>query len=71
MKSGKISKITGLDPAKLYFSLDEESERLHETDADYVETLHTSKFGFGDPIGAVWYILLLLIFLILENRNFK
>lgn len=50
---GKLPKIVGLDPARLFFSIDRPNNRLNKDDALYVETIHTSKLGFNDPIGAV------------------
>lgn len=56
LKSGKIPKITGLDPAGPKFSLSQPSKRLAVGDALYVETIHTSKWGFAQPIGDVRYV---------------
>lgn len=42
MVSGKIGKLVGLDPALPLFSVKAVDERLAITDADYVETIHTS-----------------------------
>lgn len=56
LKSGKLRKITGLDPAGPFYSYDKPSERLNENDAHYVETIQTSKLGFTKPIGAVRYL---------------
>ncbi|XP_055306664.1 lipase member H-like, partial [Sitodiplosis mosellana] len=53
VRSGKIPKIVGLDPAKPLFSLDKPDERLDSNDATHVETIHTSKLGFFDPLGIV------------------
>lgn len=51
--SGKIGKIVGLDPALPLFHSSEADARLTSTDAEYVETVHTSagKLGFAVPIG--------------------
>lgn len=53
LKSGKLRKITGLDPAGPFYSYDKPLERLNDNDAYYVETIHTSKLGFTKPIGNV------------------
>nr|XP_050856745.1 probable phospholipase A1 magnifin isoform X2 [Vespula vulgaris] len=53
-KLGKYPEIIGLDPAGPSFSSNKCSERLCETDADYVQIIHTSKyFGIGKTIGTV------------------
>lgn len=56
VKSGKIVKITGLDPAHPLYSMSRPNERLDTTDAIYVETLHTSKLGFSRILGHVRYL---------------
>lgn len=50
---GKVSKIVGLDPALPFFRYNDLNGRLTDTDADYVEVIHTSggKLGFSKPIG--------------------
>ncbi|XP_046967186.1 pancreatic triacylglycerol lipase-like [Vanessa cardui] len=55
---GKVSRITGLDPAQPCFRTSNRVERLDDTDADFVDVIHTNgrllqKIGFGlpDPIG--------------------
>ncbi|XP_045451137.1 pancreatic triacylglycerol lipase-like [Melitaea cinxia] len=55
---GRVSRITGLDPAQPCFRTTNLIERLDETDADFVDVIHTNgrllqKIGFGlpDPIG--------------------
>lgn len=53
IRSGRIGKIVGLDPAFPLFSIDEPEERLDVNDATYVETIHTSRLGIFQPIGAV------------------
>lgn len=55
LKSGKIRKITGLDPAGPLFYYNVPSERLAVGDALYVETIQTSKLGFSKPLGDVTY----------------
>lgn len=49
----KIGTIIGLDPAAIGFDFDEVDNRLSETDADYVQVIHTDimKFGMAKPIG--------------------
>lgn len=53
LRSGKLPKIIGLDPASPLFSLNKPNERLDSHDAIYVETVHTSRLGFFDPLGDV------------------
>lgn len=50
---GKIGCIVGLDPASVGFNFFELSKRLSDTDADYVQIIHTDgeKFGIAEPIG--------------------
>ncbi|KPJ13766.1 Pancreatic triacylglycerol lipase [Papilio machaon] len=55
---GRVSRITGLDPAQPCFRTNNLVERLDSTDADFVDVIHTngrllSKIGFGfpDPTG--------------------
>ncbi|CAG9576066.1 unnamed protein product [Danaus chrysippus] len=55
---GRVARITGLDPAQPCFRTSSRVERLDETDADFVDVIHTNgrllkKIGFGlpDPIG--------------------
>lgn len=48
-----LTKIVGLDPARPLFRLDKPEERLHFTDAKYVETIQTSQVGFFKPLGTV------------------
>lgn len=53
VKNGKISQITGLDPAWPGFSYNKPYGRLCETDAVYVESIQTcgGYLGFIEPIG--------------------
>lgn len=55
VRSGKIGKIIGLDPASFLFPLNKPNKRLHSEDALYVETIQTdaSKLGYSEPIGTV------------------
>lgn len=53
VRSGKLEKIVGLDPAGVLFHHDKPDERLNSTDAKYVETIQTSKLGFVKPVGSV------------------
>ncbi|XP_037050695.1 lipase member H-A-like [Bradysia coprophila] len=48
---GRIHAIVGLDPAGPLFSLDNPADRLHSTDADYVESIVTDggRLGFEHP----------------------
>lgn len=50
---GKVSKIVGLDPALPFFKYDNPAGRLANTDATYVEVIHTcaGKLGYFQPIG--------------------
>lgn len=53
MRTGKLPKIVGLDPAGPLFSVSKPEDRLDSTDALYVETIQTSILGFHAPIGMV------------------
>ncbi|CAK1590704.1 unnamed protein product [Parnassius mnemosyne] len=44
-----ISRIYGLEPAGPCFRALEKNERLHESDADFVQVIHTNIDGFGMP----------------------
>ncbi|XP_049887143.1 pancreatic triacylglycerol lipase-like [Pectinophora gossypiella] len=55
---GGVARITGLDPAQPCFRTSDRTERLDESDADFVDVIHTNgrllkKIGFGlpDPTG--------------------
>ncbi|KAG4079744.1 hypothetical protein HA402_014875 [Bradysia odoriphaga] len=50
---GRVEFIVGLDPAGPLFSLDDPVNRLHHTDANYVESIITDggRLGFQHPIG--------------------
>lgn len=50
---GKIANIVGLDPASVGFDFFERNKRLTDSDADYVQIIHTDgdKFGFANPLG--------------------
>lgn len=50
---GKIAVIIGLDPASVGYDFYELSKRLTDSDAEYVQVIHTDgdKFGFGSPLG--------------------
>lgn len=49
----KIGAIIGLDPASVGFKYDEMDKRLSQSDADYVQIIHTdiTKFGIAKPMG--------------------
>lgn len=53
IEGGKPAAIIGLDPAFPLFRLLEQSHRLHYTDADYVQIIHTNGgfLGIRHPIG--------------------
>lgn len=50
---GKVGKIVGLDPASPLFRFEDVNGRLAETDASYVEAIHTcaGMLGMSKPIG--------------------
>lgn len=47
-----IAAVVGLDPAGPLFSLDDPANRLHATDAQYVESIVTDggRLGFEHPV---------------------
>lgn len=53
----RIAAIIGLDPAGVLFDVNETNYRLADTDADYVQVIHTDiddgrvALGIGQPIG--------------------
>lgn len=50
--NGRINTIIGLDPAGPLYHLSDSEERLAETDAKYVEVIHTNNvMGYDAPIG--------------------
>lgn len=53
IQSGKIGVIVGLDPAGPLFSIDKPHKRLADTDADYVQIIHTDagNLSVEEPIG--------------------
>nr|P49369.1 RecName: Full=Phospholipase A1; Short=PLA1; AltName: Full=Allergen Ves v I; AltName: Allergen=Ves v 1; Flags: Precursor [Vespula vulgaris]AAB48072.1 allergen and phospholipase A1 [Vespula vulgaris] len=54
LKLGKYSEIIGLDPARPSFDSNHCSERLCETDAEYVQIIHTSNYlGTEKTLGTV------------------
>lgn len=52
---GRIARITGLDPALPLFSSAPLSARLDQSDAEFVDVIHTDGGvnGFAQPIGHV------------------
>jgi len=50
---GALGRITGLDPALILFSFHDPTSRLADTDASYVDVIHTCGgwMGFEKPIG--------------------
>ncbi|XP_014216720.1 inactive pancreatic lipase-related protein 1-like [Copidosoma floridanum] len=55
--SPKVAHLVGLDPARPGFELNNVEGRIHHTDADHVEIIHTNAggLGFGFYIGDVDY----------------
>ncbi|XP_059610015.1 lipase member I-like [Phlebotomus argentipes] len=53
--TGKVGRVTGLDPAILGFEWSGPESRLDHTDAAFVDVIHTAagSCGFRDPIGHV------------------
>ncbi|XP_059473843.1 lipase member H-A-like isoform X2 [Neocloeon triangulifer] len=51
--TGKIGRITGVDPAQILFSYDDPAGRLTLTDATFVDVIHTCGgwMSFADAIG--------------------
>lgn len=49
----KVGRIVGLDPASPLFKYNNVEDRLAETDASYVEVIHTcaGTLGFSQPLG--------------------
>ncbi|KNC34548.1 hypothetical protein FF38_00518 [Lucilia cuprina] len=52
-RSTKVNTVIGLDPALPLFDINQPDKRLSNTDADYVQSIHTNggRFGFLQPIG--------------------
>ncbi|XP_046397216.1 phospholipase A1-like [Ischnura elegans] len=52
VQSGKIARITGMDPAGPLYSLSDTSDRLAVGDADFVQAIHTCAgiYGFNGAI---------------------
>ena len=55
LNSGKLKRITGLDPAKPLFITASKSNRLDADDAEFVDVLHTNIIdrGLFQPVGHV------------------
>ncbi|OWR48603.1 hypothetical protein KGM_207911B, partial [Danaus plexippus plexippus] len=55
IRSGKVSRITGLDAALPLFNKLPPKQRLDPSDAEFVDAIHTDAgiFGFRDPVGHV------------------
>lgn len=53
LTQGRFNTIIGQDPAGPLFSVANPAARLADTDAEYVEVIHTDtrSFGIADPIG--------------------
>jgi len=51
--TGKLSRITGLDPASPLYMMSDHKMRLDKTDAHFVDVVHTDsgKLGLAKPIG--------------------
>lgn len=60
--SWRVDRVTGLDPAKPFFDLDENAHlRLNKTVAKFVDVIHTNcdyhgsaTFGFFKPMGETY-----------------
>lgn len=68
----KIGSIIGLDPAAIGYNFDERENRLCDTDADYVQVIHTdiAKFGMAKPMGHGTCITSLILFMVLFSHIF-
>lgn len=57
VRSGKVPRVVGLDPAGPLFSANAPNDRLDRNDATFVEVIHTNTgsigLGITDPIGHV------------------
>ncbi|CAH0730669.1 unnamed protein product, partial [Brenthis ino] len=55
IKSGRVSRITGLDPALPLFNKLPIQQRLDPTDAEFVDVIHTDAgiFGYNQQVGHV------------------
>lgn len=67
----KIAVIIGLDPASVGYDFWEKEKRLTDTDAEYVQVIHTDgdKFGFANPLGH-GRLLVLLSYSLVHNKEF-
>jgi len=61
-KAGSIARVTGLDPAKPWFDLSDESNRISKEDATLVDIIHTNsgflldgRLSILEPLGDVDY----------------
>lgn len=54
-KTGKVSRITGLDPAKPLFTDPDPKTRLDPSDAQFVDVIHTCSglLGSDEPLGTI------------------
>lgn len=50
MRSGKVGRITGLDPARPGFTTDDPSTRLSRNDAEFVDVIHTCAGVLGSEV---------------------
>ena len=55
VKSGKLKRITGLDPAKPLFEIVSNDKKLDKSDAEFVQVIHTDALQKGKlvPMGHV------------------
>ncbi|KAG8232977.1 hypothetical protein J437_LFUL012624 [Ladona fulva] len=55
VQTGKVGRITGIDPAGVLYTVENDSERLAVGDAEFVDIIHAcgGLLGFKEPIGDV------------------
>lgn len=76
IKSGKVGRISGLDPANPYFELRTISHRLDPSDAEFVDVIHTcaGEAGYYEALGHVDFypngVFFLIFFYIFFKINY-